>query len=690
MHQGPNKYIERDISWLSFNERILFETDNDNVPLYDKVKFLAIYSSNLDEFFRVRVASIRNIVKISKKKINAQLDFEPGSTLKKILEISYQQQLIYGEILSKKIIPQLKEQKIILYWNKPLLKSHMNEVRHYFLSNVMSYLQPIFISTGRQAFLENRCLYFMVKLRKEDDISFAYLNIPSDVLPRFLALKLLRDRYYYIFIDDVIRANLSIIFPGYEICGCYSIKMNRDADLAIEDEYSGDLIEKIKKQLNKREIGSPTRVLYDERMPEEILDVLKSNFNVEIDELIPGGRYHNLHDLMQLPNPLKPRLQEKGLSPLKIAKLEYSDSIFSVIDREDVMLHFPYHSYNYVLRFFNEAAIHPEITEIKATIYRVAKDSFIVNALISAAKNGKKVTVFVEVKARFDEENNLEWARKMEEAGVRIIYSMPGLKVHAKVALVTRKNEMGKKHYAFFGTGNFNENTARVYADDGLLTAHKDMTKELGGLFKYLIKGRKIKSIDHLLIAGVNLKSKFLELIDREIRNVQQGKKGYMILKLNNLEEKQMIDKLYEASQAGVIIELIVRGICCLRPGLKEVSENISVTRIVDQYLEHSRIFYFYNDDDDEIYLSSADWMKRNLHRRIEVGFPVYNEKYCRELKMMLEMQLADNVKGVRLGPNLENNFNNVVRMNKNIRSQIDFYKYLLGRFEQANSGKTK
>jgi polyphosphate kinase len=487
-----------------------------------------------------------------------------------------------------------------------------------------------------------------------------------------------RSKHHIIFIDDLIRENLEIIFPGFKVLACYSIKLNRDADLNIEDEFSGDLIEKIRKHLSFRKIGAPSRFLYDKRMPQDMLQIFIQAFQLESSQTVKGGVYHNLYDLSQLPNPLDVPLSEKKWNPLKIKLLEEGFSIFQSIEKKDQVLHLPYQTYDYVLRFFNEAAIDPKVRSIKVTLYRIASNSLIANALISAAKNGKKVTVFVEVKARFDEENNLFWAEKMKKAGIRIIYSMPGLKVHAKIALVKRENTDGKSNFfGFLGTGNFNEVTARIYADEGLFTANQKILKEVDQVFQFLEKKSTVKKLKQLLVTQFNAVDTFKSLIDQEIENAKKGEKGRITLKLNNLEEAEMIDKLYEAAREGVEVNLIIRGICCLRPMIPGLSDSITVHRIVDTYLEHARVFIFHHGGEPVILLGSADWMTRNLRQRIEVIFPVLDPAIREEILYMIDCQLKDNTKSRRLGRNLENlptlDHHKVPKR----RAQLDFYNYL-------------
>lgn len=674
------QYFDRDLSWLSFNYRVLMEAKDSQLPVYDRIKFLGIYSSNLDEFFRVRVASLKTLASIDKKKIRQKLEIEPGKLLAQIVTIVTRQQNEFGKIYRKNIMSILRQEKIILYQREKLTKEQQTFVKDYFFNKVLSYLQPVILSSQKEHFLKNRQLYLIVQLRSRTDINqywMAYVNIPSNHLPRFVALPPTRGKSYFMYLDDIIRINLSSVFPGYEVTEGYSVKLNRDADLHIDDEYSGNLVEKIRKNLSKRNLGLPARFLYDFRMPEALLDQSIGAFGIEKADCVEGGRYHNMHDLMKLPNPRKPDLESSSLPALRHVNIDKYESIFQAIDEEDQILHFPYHSYDYVLRFFNEAAIHPYVKEIKVTLYRIAEQSFIANALISAARNGKKVCVFLEVKARFDEENNLKWAQEMEEAGIKILYSMPGLKVHAKIAYIRMKDKGQNKEYAYLGTGNFNEVTAGVYADHALLTVHQGMINDLKQVFDFLEKNKPVAILKHLMVAQYNMLNTLKALIDQEITHARAGKKASMTIKLNNLEDKVMIDKLYEANQAGVNIHLIIRGICCLVPGVPGLSENIRAIRIVDQYLEHARIFIFHNDGDELIYLSSADWMKRNLYRRVEVGFPVYHPTIKNEIKRLIELQLSDNIKACFLDQDSVNRYVSNTKNTKKVRSQQDFYYWL-------------
>ncbi len=675
--------FDRDLSWLIFNHRVLQEAKDPSVPLYDRLKFLSIYSSNLDEFFRVRVASLQSLNKLGKKKVKKSLDFSPKKLLDEIHEVVNKQLDEFGQVLRNDLLPQLKNKQIFVYINEPIPEDFKNEIEYYFRTKALAYLQPFYLNhkSEKAPFLDNRGIYLALHLKRKDeeaDEEYAYLNIPSNHLPRFIKINTDKKGYHYVLIDDAIKLNLATVFPNHDVLACHSIKLNKSADLNIEDEYSGDLVEKISKQITKRNIGNPSRFLYDGEMEEDMLQAFVEALGISDDELVPGGKYHNLNDFMKLPNPLSPALEQPKLAPVKQTMLDQGTSIFEAIKEKDCILHFPYQSYDYVLRFFNEAAIDPKVEEIKATLYRIAGNSLIANALISAVNNGKKVTVFVELKARFDEENNIRWAKKMQKAGINIIYSIPGLKVHAKVALIKRKAKKGElKGYAFFGTGNFNESTANIYADSGLLTCHKKMITELDQVFTYLQKQNKIKPFKHLLVARFNLQPTFVSLIDQEIEFANAGEEAQIIIKLNNLEDEVMIDKLYEASQAGVNIKILNRGICCLAPNQPGYSENIEVFRLVDMYLEHARVFIFRHGGENKMFLSSADWMKRNLYRRIEVGFPIYDQDIKNEIFQMINLQLKDNVKAKRLDKNHKHLPIKRAPRGRKYRAQIHFHQWL-------------
>ena len=670
------RYFNRDLSWLYFNERVMEEAANPGVPLLERLKFLSIFSSNLDEFYRVRMPVLRALQKIGEKDTNAIDADERRSILNQARELINTQQERFGQILRQQLVPAFKDENIHLLYNEPFPDVVKDAAKEYFLSEVLAFLQPVKLDEDHFFFPENNKLYFVVNLlsdaRKEEII---FLNIPSDELPRFFTVKA-EETTYIAFLDDIIRHNLDKVFTGAKINGCYSIKITRDAELDLADEYPGDLSEEIDKQLKKRDFGLATRFLHQADIPLRTLQLITRRLDLQSANATAGGMYHNLKDFFSLPVK-NPKLSFDDWKPVNRKGLSQLAS-----DGKDMIIHTPYQSYHSVLRFFNEAAINRDVKEIYITLYRVASNSRIVNALISAAKNGKHVQVMVELKARFDEANNLKWAKKMKDAGVKIVYSVNALKVHAKIAVVkTLKN--GRLVYSgLLATGNFNEATAKFYTDHVLFTCNRDLLREMELVFMFLSKRKKPAEenqveFKHLLVAQFNLQAKFIELIDREIAFAKAGKPAGIILKMNNLEERVLIDKLYEASQAGVKIQLIVRSICCLVPGVKGMSENITIRRIVDRYLEHGRIFIFNNEGKPSVFLGSADWMNRNIYHRIEVCFPVNDEDIKQEIIKIVTLQLQDNVQAVALNQELQNA--PVPKGKPEVQAQREIYRLLSG-----------
>ncbi len=683
-YMSTYQFFNRDLSWLSFNNRILDEAKNKDLPLYERIKFLAIYSSNLDEFYRIRVSSYQRFTELPAED-KLQLRENPDLTLKNIKQQVNKQQLEFSRIFTQEIVPDLLKNNIVLIQGEKLCEAHYKFTQEFFLDNLLPHMQPMLLLKKHiQPFLKNNAIYLAVKLYKKSNnkdtsgkpkrAKYAIVRIPSNRFDRFIELPPIDNKHHIIFLDDIVKMHLKVIFPGFKIDSTYSFKMSRDADFLIENEYSGNIMSMIERNLKKRETGEPSRFLYDENIPKDFLSLLKLAFNLTNNELVKGDKYHNFQDFFKFPNPAGSELEDTPFFPLKIKALGESKSMFKVIRKRDILLHYPYQSYEYVIRFLNEAAIDPKVEEIKATQYRVAENSAVVNALINAALNGKKVTVLVELKARFDEETNMNSAKAMTKAGVKIIYSLPGLKVHAKIALVIRKAD--KKDYAYLSTGNFNENTARIYADHGLFTSDATTIAELKLLFNYLEDQKTNCEFDKLLIGQFNMRNQFLNKIDREIKQVENGKKGHLILKMNGLQEREIIKKLYEASTKGVKIDLIIRGICCLVPN-KAYSKNIRIIRIVDQFLEHARVFYFHNGGNNEVYLSSADWMSRNLHRRIECAFPIEKPKLKQELIDILNIQLKDNTNGRIINEKLENIKLPYKEGEQKHRAQKDIFKYL-------------
>jgi polyphosphate kinase len=647
------KYFNRDLSWLSFNLRVLEECLDPQLPLVEKIKFIAIHASNLDEFYRVRVSHLETLSKLG------EFNDEENSSYHNILatvrkEASHQTNYLRS-ILTTTVIPGLAANNITLYQNhEEVREEHLEFIYEYFNTQVASYLQPIWLTNATTPFLEDRQLYFVWQVsHKNTPENLILLNLPTQHLPRFIPLPQIDDQHYVIYLDDIVRIGGERFLENYKIKGCYSIKLNRDAELNL-DEYSGTIADQMKIRLAQRAFGAPSRFQYDADMPKKLVSRCVDLFGIESEELTPTGRYQQMSDFFSFPILANSLPTLSKWKPLKHHELASYKHYFKALDDKDFLLHFPYQSYDHVLIFFNQAVLDPYVTEIMATFYRVASDSHIVNALISASKNGKKVRAFVEVKARFDEANNLLWAEKMEKAGIEISYSLPDIKVHAKTALITRVKDGVTKTYGFYGTGNFNERTAGIYSDIGLLTSNPVMNEELKDVFLFLYTGKQPAPFKHLLVSQFNIIDRFKELISNEIKIAQNGGDGKIIIKLNNLEDGEMIDALYEASNAGVKIELIVRSICRLIPGVPGLSENISLTRVIGRYLEHSRVFIFNNDNEPKIFLGSSDWMERNLRSRVEVVFPVYDEACKEEIFTFIKLQLAPYRKSSLIDQNLK------------------------------------
>lgn len=649
-------FFNRDLSWLSFNERVLMEAESPRVPLLERIKFLSIYSSNLDEFYRVRMPVLMAI---------DNFDDRSGlyNTYYKAQFLINQQQERFGHVLANQILPALKAESIHWLYNEEIPAAIENEVANIFFNEVLAYIRLFSVEKDDDGFFaENNKLYQAVLLTDGAGIErLELITVPSDVLPRLFAVNC-PEQKYVVFLDDIIKNNLSYLFPGETITGVYNIKITRNAELNLNDETDEDITAELEKELKKRDLGFATRFLCQPGIALRHLYRIIYTLNLSNASVVQGGYYHNMKDLNSFP------LQDSHLSYPKwpshrALQLKKEETLFSLIMEKDRMIHVPYQNYDPILRFFNEAANDIFVDEIYVTLYRVADNSRIVNALMTAAKNGKKVSVMVELKARFDEANNIKWASRMKAAGVKLIYSNADMKVHAKVALVKRTVRDQSHYLGLLATGNLNESTARFYTDHILLTANQEMLRELQLLFGFLSKKKKKPlpedaiSFKHLLVAQFNLQHQFLALIDREITNAGKGLPSGITIKMNNLEEKVLISKLYEASNAGVKIDMIVRSVCCLIPGVKGQSENIRIRRIVDRYLEHGRVFVFQNDGQPEVFMGSADWMNRNIYGRIEVCFPVYDPSLKEKLIELIDLQLNDTVQAVELNEELQNNY---------------------------------
>ncbi|MDX1753030.1 MAG: polyphosphate kinase 1 [Salinimicrobium sediminis] len=671
----------RDLNWLSFNERVLQEAQDKSTPLYERLKFLAIFSTNLDEYFRVRVSQLRQMKRVEKS-LRKKLALKPNKTVKEILQEVKNQQERFGKIYREEIIPELETAGIFLVHREDYSDRQEEFSRKYF-NKISECIKPVVVDyeEGGDLFLENNQLYFVVTFAYEDN--FAVVNMPTDECGRFITFTSEEGRHQITFLDDILKVNIPQLFPEKEIDGIFEIKLSRDAELYIDDEIDGLLAEKIYDSLKQRTEGQPTRLLYDAKMPVEDQRILRKVLKLGKIDMMPGGRYHNFGDFFSFPDPTNnPALHYEELIPVKHKILETADDYFKVISEKDQSVHFPYMSFNYVERFLQQAANDKGVREIKISIYRIADESVLTSALLTALKNGKNVTVFIEAKARFDEKNNIDWGRKFEDEGAIVIYSYPKIKVHSKILLVTREENNEIKNYAYIGTGNFNSKTSKIYCDHALFTAHEKITAELSRVFNVLEGELIIPRAKRLLISPFSTRKAFTDMINREIQNAQLGKKAAITAKMNSLEDQEIIDLLYEASEAGVKIRLLVRGFTCLVPGLEKISENIFMTSIVDRFLEHGRIYIFENDGNEEIFFGSADWMTRNLDRRIEVIAPIYDEEIAQEFKDILNIQLNDNVKARIQDPLEKNEFVTPKPGDKRIRSQYEIYNYLKEKHE--------
>ena len=641
MHQP--RYIGRDSSWLQFNYRVLQEARDSTVPLYERLKFLAIYSSNLDEFFRVRVSAMRSFK--SMKDLKDRFSAKPKRILKEIQAEVNRQQEEFGQIFTGIILPELAHQGIRLVPNEEYTAEQIAFASDYFDKNLLNHIDPhLVFEEDVEVWLENRALYLVLQLDDEFK-KVVILPIPQ-TSPRFVELPPSEGSHCVTFVDDIIRANIEKLLPENHIRGVYAIKMSRDAELYLGDEFSGDLIARLEERVKQRGKGLPTRFLYDKTMPPELLKRLRKSLGVSKYDLIPGARYHNFHDFFGFPDPSNnPLLHDKALPPGPHPVLEKAESMFDEILDRDVMLHFPYHSYDYIPRLIDEAADRPDVKRIYITLYRVARKSMVATALLNALDKGKEVFAFIEAKARFDEESNLFWGRKLQQAGAEVRYSFPGIKVHSKLMLIERTADSATRYLAYLGTGNFNEKTAKLYTDHALLTADERVAPEVARVFDILEGKILAPQCRHLLVSPFTSRPGLMELVDKEIKNAREGKDAWMILKMNSLEDRRMVKKLYEASEAGVKIKMIIRGICVALPGVPEMSENIEAISIIDRFLEHGRVYIFANGGEEKMYLASADWMTRNLDRRVEVIFPIYDEAVKEELRRVIDILLGDNTK---------------------------------------------
>ena len=689
-----NTYVNRELSWLKFNARVLQEAADEKVPLLERLRFAGIFSNNLDEFFKVRYATVKRVA------MNESSDKELGVHAKELLEeITKEVIQLQEESLSiiNTITEELEKEQIFIVNEKTLLPEHEAFVNTYFYDKVRPALFTIILNDLEKfPQLKDDVAYLAVKMTlKEDEkasgvqkffsskaykekIQYALIELPT-TLNRFIELPQVGDKHYIIMLDDVIRFCLHLIFSifNYESLSANMIKITRDAELDIDDDLSKSFVEKISSSVEDRRKGAPVRFVYDKTIDKDTLHFLIEKMGiVNTDSVIPGGRYHNRRDYMSFPSLGRTDLTYAPIHPLPVKGLTSEESLLKKIAEKDYLQFTPYHTFSNIIWFLREAALDPKVKSVKITIYRLAKNSQVVNSLINAVKNGKKVTVQIELQARFDEESNIRYAEQLKTEGVKLIFGVRGLKVHSKICVIEREEGKGIKRYGFISTGNFNESTAKVYTDYTLFTANQDILKEVNKVFNFFETNYNIQKYKHLIVSPHYTKKILKQLIDEEIKNAKAGKEAYIKLKMNNITSYKMIDKLYEASRAGVKIQMIVRGICCLVPGIEGMSENIEVISIVDKFLEHPRLFIFGNNGNPKVYISSADWMTRNISFRVEVGCPIYDETIKQELIDTFEISWADNVKARVIDQAQDNHYRPHTLPAQ--RSQVALYEYYL------------
>jgi polyphosphate kinase len=679
-------YIPKEISWLSFNERVLQEAENKEVPLLERLKFMGIYSNNLDEYFRVRVATLKRVSMLETKSKNI-FGYSTKATLKRVYETVLVQNLIFEKIYADLLL-ELGQNNIFIINEKQLNPEQSDFVQNYFHKEVRTRLMPFLIEKdSKLPNLIDAAIYLAIYLSESPTQKnrFALMEVPTNILPRFIVLPGDGKKNYIIFLDDIIRYGLKDIFFIFDFneISAFTIKLTKDAELEMADDISESYIDKLSRSLRQRKKGDPSRFIYDRSIPEDLLKIIKKKLHFGTDDvMIPGNRYHNFKDFMNFPHLKNDKFYYQSNVPVFHPGLKNGESILSVMKKRDIMLHFPYNSFEYIIDLLQEASLDPYVTSIQITLYRLARNSSVINALLNAVRNGKKITTIVELQARFDEEANILWGNKLLEEGVKVIYGVPGLKVHAKLCLITRVVKNVTQRYALIGTGNFNEDTAKVYTDQLLLTADKKITNEVFKVFSFLSINYKKDNYYHLVLSPFFLRNKIISLIENEIKNAKSGKKAYIFLKLNNLTDSKIIDSLYKASKAGVKIKMIIRGMLSLIPGVKDVSENIKAIGIVDRFLEHSRYLIFCNGGDEKIFITSADLMPRNIDYRIEVTCPIYDKNIKNDIKRIFEIQWSDNVKARIYDEKQSNKF--LSDGKTPLRSQLEVYNYLDRKNEKA------
>ncbi len=673
-------YIEKELSWLSFNERVLQEAADKSVPLIERVRFLGIFSNNLDEFYKVRFADVKRRILIKQERGNADSEKHLLSKMQiKARKLDDKFDELYVDL-----IKEMARRRIFLVNETQLEESQRLWIRQYFKHKILPHITPLLMTDEIDVlqFLKDEYAYIAVELREKKEIHYALVEIPTDHLPRFVMVpeKKGRRRKTIILLDNIIRYCLDDLFRGffnYEELNGYAMKMTRDAEYDLSNEVEHSLLEQMSEGLSQRLTAMPVRFVYESDMPPEMLAFLCDKLKISnYDNLLPGHRYQNFKDFINFPNVGRDYLENKPLPPITSADFEGYANIFDAIRARDILLYYPYYTFTHVTEWVRQASFDPKVISIKINIYRVAKDSRLMNSLIDAVHNGKNVTVVVELQARFDEEANIEWSRILTEAGVNVLFGVPGLKIHSKLLLISRREGEHIARYAHIGTGNFHEKTARVYTDFALLTADQTIADEVRNVFGYIENPYRPVHFDHLIVSPQNSRKRLYQIIDNEIRFAKRGKNAALTIKINNLVDKGLINKLYEASNAGVTIKMVIRGMCSLVPGVAGVSENIYIISIVDRFLEHPRVIIAENGGDTHVYISSADWMTRNIDYRIEVACPVYDPRLKQRIIDIMNIHFTDTVKARLIDKEMSNRY--VPRGNrKKIRSQIAIYDYL-------------
>ena len=670
--------INKELSWLSFNDRVLQEAQDPTVPIIQRIKFLGIFSNNRDEFFRVRVATLTRVVK-HQKKAEEMMGENPVRLLSKIQKIVLEQQQKFEHVY-RTIREELERSNVFIINESQLTAEQGSYVRTFFHEKVRPMLFPIMVdNTSKFPYLKDESGYLMIKMGKNDKkkkAKYALLEVPTDELSRFVVLPKDKDKNYIILLDDVIRYCLDNIFNNfsYDYIQAYNIKLTRDAEIDMDNDLSKSFVEKITRGLKARKKGQPVRLVYDSEIASDTLRLVMKRIKLGKEESpIPGGRYHNFKDFISFPNVGSPELIYKKTPPLPHPDFKNESSIFKVLKKKDVLLTYPYQSFEHIIDLLREASIDPKVMSIKITLYRVAKTSNVVKALINALKNGKQVTAVIELQARFDEEANIYWANKLQEEGAKVIYGVQGLKVHSKLFLITRREGDKLVKFAHIGTGNFNGDTARVYTDNTLLTSNVNIAAEVDRLFSFYVDNLKTGTYKHLLVSPFFMRKQFIQLINKEIQNAKNNKEAQITIKVNNLVDPEIIKKLYDASAEGVKVKLIVRGMCSLVAGVSGLSDNIEAISIVDKFLEHSRLFIFHNGGEPKYFLSSADWMARNFDFRSEVAVPLYDKQIQNQIQRIINCLLADNVKARVLGSNQNNEYRKTAST-QSVRAQEEIY----------------